>query len=88
MADPIEIEDSRAVDRDKVMRAHGERGLSPRVVEVEDGFGFGVEIPCDDERDRGCADALHEVERWVAETGVVLVPQLADGRIFLRPPAA
>jgi hypothetical protein len=42
----------------------------------------GVEVACED-----CATLLHELDAWIAEHDLPLVPIRANDRIILRPPS-
>ena len=81
----IHVETARVVDRDELLRILGERGLDASAVD-EDGQP-GIEITCDGEPEAGCSELFAEVEGWIAETGLPLVPLQLKDRIFLRPPA-
>ena len=82
--DSVPVEVTRVPDRDELLRVLAERGLDARAV---DGDWLGIEIPCGDgDDDQACADVAHQVETLIADAGLPLVPVLADGRIFVRPP--
>jgi hypothetical protein len=42
----------------------------------------GVEVACED-----CKELLRELDSWIAERDLPLVPFRADDRIILRPPS-
>jgi glycine cleavage system protein P-like pyridoxal-binding family len=46
-----------------------------------------VEVPCDDDGKRDCAELLSQIEGWLEEQGLPFVPEEQDGRILIRPPA-
>ncbi|MFN2468427.1 MAG: hypothetical protein ABR521_09925 [Gaiellaceae bacterium] len=79
----VAVEMTRIPDRDEVLRILEEQGLEARPVDAED--WLGLELPCG-EGDDACAEVLHRLETSLAQSGLPLVPLLADGRIFLRPP--
>jgi hypothetical protein len=85
MADEIELQMARLVDRDAVLEALRERGVEAEAIDEEG--TLGVRVPCGDgESDRTCDDLLAEMESLVADAGLPLVPQRGDGFVFLRPP--
>ena len=63
-----------------------EHGVEAFEVE-EDGY-VSVNVPCGDGRSRDCQELIAEIESWLAERGLPFVPEEADGRIVIRPPAA
>jgi glycine cleavage system protein P-like pyridoxal-binding family len=52
----------------------------------EDGV-VAVEVPCDEEGNRDCAQLLSQIEGWLSKEGLPFVPEEQDGRILIRPPA-
>jgi hypothetical protein len=54
---------------------------------VEDDGVVAVEVPCDQDGNRDCAELLSQIEGWLAERGLPFVPEEKDGRIVIRPPA-
>ena len=46
-----------------------------------------VEVPCDRDGNRDCAELLSQIEGWLREEGLPFVPEEQDGRILIRPPA-
>lgn len=43
---------------------------------------LGVEVACED-----CETLLHELDAWIAERDLPLIPIQGGGRIVLRPPS-
>ena len=85
--DAVPVEVPRIPDRDELLQVFQEHGLDARAHDAED--WLGLEIPCGDgEEDAVCKDVLHQVETLLAETASPLVPVLAEGRVFLRPPGS
>jgi len=70
------VEAPRTPDRDQLVAALKQDGFD--VQPVND---LGIEVT-------GDGDVLADLETWIAETGIPLVPQPVDGTIFLRPPAS
>jgi hypothetical protein len=84
MPDGITVELARVADRESVMTALRDRGL-----EVREGDGTVIEIPCGPgEQQRLCDEVIGEVEAWIAEAEVPLVPEVHEDRVVLRPPAS
>jgi hypothetical protein len=77
--DAVKLETSRTIDRDELVEALRQRGLEAKPFDEND--SHGLEVLCD-----GCDDVLARIETWLAENELPLVPVLADGRVFLRPP--
>ena len=73
-------------ERDELVRALTEQGLEPRA--VDDSAMPAIEVPCGEDTDSSCEEVLRQVEAWIAESGVPLVPELADRAVFVRPPAS
>ena len=71
-------------ERDELLRALEARGLSPAAVDTDD--HLGIEIPCEDV-ELACDEVMYELESWIAQTGLPLVPIKGDGHVYLRPPA-
>jgi hypothetical protein len=80
----LEVDLPTIPDRDELIQALEARGLSPTPVDATD--HVGIEIPCGDD-DAACDEVISELESWIAETGLPLVPLKGDGRVYLRPPA-
>jgi hypothetical protein len=76
----VAVQTERTVDRDWLLRALEEHGHAPRPLE---GDAFAVEVPCD-----GCEALYAELEHLIGETGLPLVPILADGTVILRTPGS
>ena len=70
----------------QVVEALVERGIEAET--VEDGGVVAVEVPCDSDGNRDCAEVVAEIESWLAEEGLPFVPEEVDGRVLIRPPAA
>jgi glycine cleavage system protein P-like pyridoxal-binding family len=62
-----------------------EHGVEAATID-EDGVVV-VEVRCDDEGKRDCAELLSQIEGWLAEEGLPFVPEEQDDRILIRPPA-
>jgi glycine cleavage system protein P-like pyridoxal-binding family len=62
-----------------------EHGVEAATID-EDGVVV-VEVHCDDEGKRDCAELLSQIEGWLAEKGLPFVPEEQDDRILIRPPA-
>jgi glycine cleavage system protein P-like pyridoxal-binding family len=54
---------------------------------VEESGVVAVEVPCDKDGNRDCAELLSQIEGWLAEQGLPFVPEEQEGRILIRPPA-
>jgi hypothetical protein len=80
----IEVDVPTIPERDELMRALEARGLSPKPVDAHD--HIGIEIPCGDDAG-ACDEVISQLESWLGETGLPLVPVKDDGRVYLRPPA-
>jgi hypothetical protein len=70
---------------DQLVAALSDHGVEATTVE-ESGV-VAVEVPCDKDGNRNCAELLSEIEGWLAERGLPFVPEEQDGRILIRPPA-
>jgi hypothetical protein len=77
--DSVKLETARTIDRDELVDALRQRGLEVKPLDEND--SPGLEVLCD-----GCEDVLAQIETWLAENELPLVPVLADERVFLRPP--
>jgi hypothetical protein len=86
MSDAIEVDVARVSDRDRVASMLRDRGLEVRTVD-EDGR-VGIEVPCGEDAGRRCEEVVGELEAWIAESGIPLVPEQLDDRVFLRPPGS
>lgn len=76
----VAVQTERTVDRDWLLRTLEEHGYSPRPLEDD---ALAVEVPCD-----GCDVLYSELEHLIGETGLPLVPILADGAVVLRTPGS
>jgi hypothetical protein len=79
--DSVKLETARTIDRDELVDALRQRGLEAKPLDEND--SPGLEVLCD-----GCEEVLAQIETWLAENELPLVPVLADGRVFLRPPGS
>jgi glycine cleavage system protein P-like pyridoxal-binding family len=70
----------------QVMKALSDHGVDAATVD-EDGV-VAVEVPCDDDGNRDCAELLAQIEGLIADEGLPFVPEEQEGRILIRPPAA
>jgi len=70
----VHVEAPRIPDRDELVLALRDDGFDARPVDQ-----LGIEVD---------GDVLGDVESWIAQSGIPLVPQSSDGTIFLRPPAS
>ena len=85
MADEIELQVARVVDREALLEMLRARGVEAEPLEGDE--VLGVRIPCGDgESERACEELLARMEVLVADTELPLVPQRGDGFVFLRPP--
>ena len=84
MTDSVHVEVARADERDRLLEALRSRGLEAEARD-EDGR-LVIEVPCRDETESGCDDVFREIDTWLAESDVPLVPERAERSIFLRPP--
>jgi hypothetical protein len=83
VTDAITVDVARSPDRESLVAALREHGVDVR--ETDDA---GLEIPCGDDAARMCDEIVHELETWIAETGLPLVPVAAEDRVVLRPPGS
>jgi hypothetical protein len=79
----IQVEMARTIDRDRLVESLGARGFEPRVLD-EDGR-LALEVPCHD-GPGACHELYEELEGWIADQGLPLVPLELNGSIVLRPP--
>jgi glycine cleavage system protein P-like pyridoxal-binding family len=70
---------------EQLLKTLSDHGVDAATV-TEDGV-VAVEVPCDDEGNRDCAELLSQIEGWLAERGLPFVPEEQDDRILIRPPA-
>ena len=86
MEETVHVEVARTVERDELVGVLRERGLEARPVGADD--MPAIEIPCGEDAGRLCEEVVAELERWIAESGVDLVPLVGDGGVSLRPPGS
>jgi hypothetical protein len=72
----VHVEAPRTPDRDELVTALKNDGFDAHPVN-----DLGIEV-------RGDGDLLSDLETWIADSGIPLVPQPSDDTIFLRPPAS
>jgi hypothetical protein len=72
----VHVEVPRTPDRDELVAALQKDGFDAHPVD-----DLGIEV-------RGDGDLLADLETWIAESGVPVVPQPTEDTIFLRPPAS
>jgi hypothetical protein len=77
----LHMETARTVDRDWLVRELEDHGYEAQLVDE-----VGVAIPCDDAA-TACDGLLHELETWIADRDLPLVPMKAESAIYLGPPA-
>ena len=75
----MEVQVAREVDLAHVVEALRERGHDPDV------HGLGIRVRCEDEAEL-CDELVSDLEAWLAESGIPLVPERANGHVHLRPP--
>ncbi len=75
----MEVQVAREVDLEHVVEALRDRGHDPEVHEL------GIRVRCEDEAEL-CDGLVSDLEAWLAELGVPLVPERANGAVYLRPP--
>ena len=86
MSDAIEVDVARVADRDRVAATLRERGFDVRT--VDENGRIGIEVPCAENTGRRCDEIVGELEAWIAESGIPLVPEQLEDRVFLRPPGS
>jgi hypothetical protein len=85
MADEIELQVARVVDREALLEMLRARGVEAEPLDGDE--VLGVRIPCGDgDSERACDELLARLEVLVANTELPFVPQRGDGFVFLRPP--
>ena len=77
----MEIQVAREVDLLHVVEVLREQGHDPEVHEL------GVLVRCEDD-DAACVGLVADLEAWLADSDVPLVPERTDGHVYLRPPAS
>jgi hypothetical protein len=85
MAETIEIHVPRAGIGDELTEALGARGLRAELVDDGDSCKLHVSYATE-EHERLAAEATHAIELWLADRGLPLVVQRADGGAVVRPP--
>jgi hypothetical protein len=85
MGDTVEVEVPRIPERDELLKSLAERGIEASPIEADD--HLGIEIPCGDDTNSACDEIVRQLESWIADAGLALVPVKADGHVYLRPPA-
>jgi hypothetical protein len=73
----FQVEVARLPERAQLIAALQAHGLTARPLGEA-----GIEVSCED-----CESLLHELDGWIAERDLPLVPFRADDHIFLRPPS-
>lgn len=86
MADIVQVEVARTVERDELLELLRARGLDAKPVDGDE--LPGIQIPCGGESARLCDEILDDLETWVAEAGIPLVPVRRDDVVLLRPPGS
>ena len=86
MAETIEIHVPRAEIGDGLTEALGAHGLRAELVDDGDTCALQVSF-ASPEHDRLVAEATHAIELWLAERGVPLIVQEANGGAVVRPPS-
>ena len=72
----MHVEAPRIPDRDALVTLLRDDGFDARPVDE-----LGIEVS-------GDGDVLGDLETWIAQSAVPLVPEPTDGTIYLRPPAS
>jgi hypothetical protein len=72
----FQVEVARLPERPQLIAALEAHGLTARPLGEA-----GIEVACED-----CETLLHELDAWIAERDLPLVPFRADDMILLRPP--
>lgn len=85
MSDSIEIHVPRAGIGDELTAVLLERGLAAELVDDGDVCALQVSYATA-EQERLVADATHVIEAWLADRGLPLVVQRANGGAVVRPP--
>jgi hypothetical protein len=85
MADTVQVEVARTVERDELLEVLRAHGLDARPIEGDE---LGIEIPCEADEGRICDEVIADVEEFIAEAGLPLVPVRSNGAVFVRPPAS
>jgi hypothetical protein len=85
MTETIDIHVPRAGIGDELREALGERGMNAELVDDGDICALRVSYATTAE-DRLATDAVHAIESWLADRGLPLVVQRANGGAVVRPP--
>ncbi|HEV2592029.1 MAG TPA: hypothetical protein VGU02_09055 [Gaiellaceae bacterium] len=85
MAETIDIHVPRAGIGDELSAALAEHGLASELVDDGDICALQVSYATT-EHDRLVTDVTHLIESWLAERGLPLVVQRANGGAVVRPP--
>jgi hypothetical protein len=85
MTDTVQVEVARRVERDELLEVLRAHGLDAQPIEGDE---LGIEIPCEADEGRVRDDLIADVEEFIAESGLPLVPVRANGAVFIRPPAS
>jgi hypothetical protein len=85
MPETIEIDVPQSEIGGELTAALSARGLRAEIVEDDERCALRVSY-ADDERDRLIGDVTHAIELWLAEQGLPLVVQRANGGAVVRPP--
>jgi hypothetical protein len=85
MTETIDIHVPRAGIGDELRTALGERGLNAELVDDGDVCALQVSYATT-EQDRLVVEATHAIESWLADRGLPLVVQRANGGAVVRPP--
>jgi len=72
----MHVEAPRIPDRDALVALLRDDGFDARPVD-----DLGIEVT-------GDGDVLGDLEAWIAQAAIPLVPQAVDGTIYVRPPAS
>jgi len=72
----MHVEAPRVPDRDALVALLREDGLDARPVDE-----LGIEVT-------GDGDVFADLERWIAQAAIPLVPESVDGTIYVRPPGS
>ena len=72
----MHVETPRIPDRDDLVTLLRQDGFDARPVDE-----LGIEVA-------GDGDIFGDLETWVAQSSIPLVPEKVDGTIYLRPPAS
>jgi len=79
----IHVEMARTIDRDRLVESLAARGFETRV--LDDDGRVALEVPCHD-GPSACHELFVELESWIVDLGLPLVPLELEGSIVLRPP--